>query len=105
MIRSPFTTLTCTFPPGAANGDNAWLPARARMAIKLNILFITLTSFSIDNRLWVPSIPPAEWLYARLPYNHLYIHYRNSSCASQENSTNDLSRQPSAKSAERVLSL
>src|SRR5688572_15059291 len=54
MIRFPFSTLIRTFPPGAANGDNARLPARARMAIKLDIVFITFASFTNSGTLGFP---------------------------------------------------
>src|SRR5688572_13287586 len=83
MIRFPFSTLIRTFPPGAANGDKARLPARARMAIKLDIVFITFASFTNSGTL---GFPRAGWLYIRLLYNHLSIHYRSGDYASQENS-------------------
>src|SRR5687768_2097690 len=102
MIRFPFSTLTRTFPPGAANGDNARLPTRARMAIKLDIVFITFASFTNFGTL---GFPRAGWLYGRLLYNHLYIHYRFGDHASQQNSTSGLSRRLSAKRAERDLTL
>lgn len=47
--------------------------------------------------------PMQDAYTAQISYDHLYIHYRSRDCASQENGTGKLSRQLSARSAERAL--